>query len=101
TLLVSAAPVGQYTPSVRDPQTGFGNWSPPQGQTMPGALITAVPWGNRFVFFVADPGGGFITAVGDPQTGFANWSPPQFQTMPGAPTTAIFWLNPLALFVAR
>jgi pimeloyl-ACP methyl ester carboxylesterase len=89
---------GVYT-AAGDPQNGFGPWAPvPQGITMPitmpGAPVTAVPWGKRFALFVASPTGEVLTTVGDPQTGFANWtSVSQGSTMPGAPVTAVSVLS--------
>jgi pimeloyl-ACP methyl ester carboxylesterase len=95
--LFVADPLGGVFTAVGDPQIGFGNWtSVSQGQTMPGAPVTAVGLRNGVALFVADPLGGVFTAVRDPQTGFGNWtSVSQGRTMPGAPVTAVpLWGGP-------
>jgi len=75
-----------------------------QGSTTPGAPVTAVPWGERFAVFVADPGGGVYATGGDPQGGFGPWANvSQGSTTPGAPVTAVtdpITGVPITLFVA-
>jgi hypothetical protein len=41
---------------------------------MPGAPVTAVPWGNRFAVFITARNGEPYTAGGDPQNGFGPWA---------------------------
>jgi pimeloyl-ACP methyl ester carboxylesterase len=68
---------------------------------MPGAPVTAVPWGNRIALFIADRGGGVFTTAGDPQNGWGPWaSVSQGSTTPGAPVTAVNWNNRIALYLA-
>jgi pimeloyl-ACP methyl ester carboxylesterase len=113
--LFVADPLGGVITAAGDPTSGFGPWASvsPQGQTMPGAPVTAVVFRNGVALFAANPGGEVFTAVGDPQTGFWNWtSVSQGSTMPGAPVTAMplfggpgkgssaFQLISITLFVA-
>jgi hypothetical protein len=64
-----------------------------EGATVPGAPVTAVPFGmrlDRIALFLADPGGGVFTTSGNAEGGWDGWSSvPGIQTMPGAPVTAI------------
>jgi hypothetical protein len=70
-----------------------------EGSSTPGARVTAVPWGNRFALFIADPNGGIYTAAGDPQAGFGPWrSVSEGSSTPGAPVMAIPWGNNIALY---
>ncbi len=72
-----------------------------EGQSTPGATVTAVPWGDRIALFVADHGGGIFTAAGDPQRGFGPWaSVSEGRSTPGATVTAVPWGDRFALFVA-
>jgi len=102
--LLSTDLAGGIYANVGYPGTNWWGWgSVSQGSTTPGAPVTAVPWGNQFALFVADPRGEVFTAVGDPQTGFGHWASvsPKSQTMPGAPITARLWKNQIALFAAN
>jgi hypothetical protein len=87
----------------------WGPWLPiSEGQTTPGARVTAVPWGTRgrFAVFVADRSGGIYTTGGDPLEGNPQrrWGPwasvSEGQTIPGGPVTAVPWGQRFALFVA-
>jgi len=65
---------GIYT-TAGDPQAGFGPWaSVSEGNSTPGAPVTAVRWGNHFAVYVADRNGGIYTTAGDPQAGFGPWA---------------------------
>jgi hypothetical protein len=61
-----------------------------QGQSKPGARVTAVLTGpNQIVLFLADPAGGIYTASGN-ANGWSEWtSVSQGQSTPGAPITAV------------
>ncbi len=60
--LFIADPNGGIYTAAGDPQGGFGPWaSVSEGRSMPGAPVTAVPWGNRFALFIADPNGGIYS----------------------------------------
>src|SRR5581483_3648975 len=85
-----------------DPQKGFPRWSTvSQGATKPGALVTALPWGQRIAVFIADPGGGIFTNASVGQ-GWGSWaSVSGGQSTPGAPVTAVPWKNGFALFVSN
>jgi Fibronectin type III domain len=81
------------------------NWGPwasvSEGRSTPGALVTAVPWGERFALFLTDPNGGVYGTGGDPQRGFGPWaSVSEGRSTPGAPVTAVPWGEQFALFVA-
>ena len=95
-----------YGPSGQFPPFEVGNGGNPwtsvsEGQTTPGAPVTAVPWGQRFALFVADPNGGVYTTGGDPQGGFGPWaSVSEGRTTPGAWVTAVPWGQRFAVFVA-
>jgi len=77
-----------------------------EGKSTPGAPVTAVPWGNRFALFIADPNGGIYTAAavpylttrGNPCGPWASVS--EGKSTPGAPVTAVPWGNRIAVFLA-
>ena len=73
----------------------------PEHISTPGALITAVPWGNRFALFMTDANSGVYTTSGDPQIGFDPWvTVSEGSSTPGARVTAVPWGNRFALFIA-
>ena len=93
------------TPPTQNAPESWGSWGTvSQGSTTPGAPVTAVPWGERFAVFVADPGGGVYATGGDPPGGFGPWANvSQGSTTPGAPVTAVtdpITGVPITLFVA-
>jgi hypothetical protein len=69
-----------------------------EGSSTPGAPITAVPWGNTFAVFLADPGGGVYAIKAVP--GFGWKLVPGRTTTPGAPITALASGNHFTLFMA-
>ena len=72
-----------------------------QGDSTPGAQITAVAWQNDLALFLADRGGGVYTCLGDPQKGFGPWSSvSQGGTTPGGTVTALPSEKQIALFLA-
>src|SRR6202035_4124813 len=88
-----------------DPGRGFpGSWtSVSQGTSLPGSLITAVPFGQRFAVFLTDPNGGVYTAAGTPGTPFGQWAivGDPFRAKPGSPVTAVPWGDRFALFTTN
>ncbi len=72
-----------------------------QGSSLPGSLITAVPFGQRFAVFLTDPNGGVYTTAGTPGAPFGPWTiiGDPFRAKPGSPVTAVPWGNRFALFI--
>jgi hypothetical protein len=54
----------------------MGAWAPVSDNfvTVPGAPVTAVPWGSRFALFATDSNGVVYTAAGDPQGLLGPWA---------------------------
>lgn len=69
-----------------------------QGRTTPGAPVAAVPWGQSFALFIADPGGGVYAIKAEP--GFGWELVPGRSTKPGAKITAVQSGNRFTLFMA-
>ena len=78
------------------------NWSPwssvSEGRTTPGAPIVAVPWGDSFALFIADPGGGIYATKAETGSG---WElVPGRNSTPGAQVTAVASGDRFTLFMA-
>ncbi|MGI8988903.1 MAG: hypothetical protein ACR2I2_04845 [Bryobacteraceae bacterium] len=69
-----------------------------EGKSTPGAPVTAVPWGNSFALFIADPSGGIYAIKAEP--GFGWELVPGRSTTPGARITAVPSGNRFKLFMA-
>jgi hypothetical protein len=69
-----------------------------EGSSMPGAPVAAVPWGQSFALFIADPGGGVYAIKAEPGFGWELVS--GRSTKPGAQVTAVPWNNRFQLFMA-
>jgi Fibronectin type III domain len=69
-----------------------------EGSSTPGAPVAAVPWGQSFALFIADPGGGVYAIKADP--GFGWELVPGRSTKPGAQITAVPSGNRFTLFMA-
>jgi hypothetical protein len=68
---------------------------------MPGAQVTAVPWGQRFAVFIVDPNGGIYCTGGTPDGPYGPWALiPGLQTVRYGFVTAAPWEGRFALFVA-
>lgn len=63
-----------------------------EGSSTPGAPVAAVPWGQSFALFIADPGGGVYAIKAEP--GFGWEFVPGRSTKPGAQVTALPWYKP-------
>ena len=92
-LFLADAGGGVYT-TAGSPDTGWGPWaSVSQGQTTPGATVTALPLGDqsgRVALFLADPAGGVYTTAGSPDGGWGPWANvSDGQTTPGGSVTAV------------
>jgi hypothetical protein len=68
------------------------------GGTGPGAPVTAVPWGNTFALFLADPNGGVHGIKAEPGYGWEGV--PGRTTKPGAQITAVESRSHFTLFMA-
>jgi hypothetical protein len=63
-----------------------------EGSSTPGAPVAAVPWGESFALFIADPGGSIYAIKAVPGYG---WEVvPGRKSKPGAPVTAVPWYKP-------
>ena len=106
---------GRFALFLADPNGGVfttGGWTQPaqnwgywatvsQGGTMPGAQVTAVPFGQRFALFIVNPAGAVFTTGGTPDAPFGPWAHiPELQTTQYAFVTAVPWEGRFALFVA-
>jgi hypothetical protein len=69
-----------------------------EGSTAPGAPVAAVPWGDSFALFLADPGGGIYAIKATP--GFGWEAVPGLKSTPGAHVTALASQDGFRLFVA-
>jgi hypothetical protein len=73
----------------------------PGRSTKPGAQITAVPSGNRFMLFMADVNGEILTTSGIPYQGWDTWtSVSEGSSTPSAAVAAVPWEDSFALFIS-
>jgi hypothetical protein len=83
----------------KDMSLTWRSWiSVSEGSTTPGAPVAAVPWGQSFALFLADPGGGVYAIKAEP--GFGWELVPGHSTTPGAPITALASGDHFTLFMA-
>ena len=69
-----------------------------EGRTVPGGPVAAVPWGNTFALFLADPNGGVYGIKAQPSYGWEGV--PGRTTKPGAQITALKSGSQFTLFMA-